>query len=157
MTNKKCILPEKSFKISKKGCEEIHVPAPEGKPLEAGECLVPIKELPRWAQAAFQGFNSLNRIQSKLAPTALESDENILLCAPTGAGKTNVALLSMLQVIGKHLKNSSEDGEIQVNLDSFEIVYIAPMKALVQEMVKSFTARLAPYGMSVAELTGDSN
>ena len=157
MTNKKCILPEKSFKISKKGCEEIHVPAPEGKPLEAGECLVPIKELPRWAQAAFQGFNSLNRIQSKLAPTALESDENILLCAPTGAGKTNVALLSMLQVIGKHLKNSSEDGEIQVNLDSFKIVYIAPMKALVQEMVKSFTARLAPYGMSVAELTGDSN
>ena len=156
MTNKKCILPEKSFKVSKKGYEEIHVPAPEGKPLEAGERLLPIKELPRWAQVAFSGFNSLNRIQSKLAPAALGSDENLLLCAPTGAGKTNVALLSMLQVIGKYLKPSSES-EFAVNLEGFKIVYIAPMKALVQEMVKNFSTRLAPYGMTVAELTGDSN
>lgn len=158
MTNKKCILPEKSFKLSKKGYEEIHVPAPEGKSLEAGERLLPIKELPRWAQPAFQGFNSLNRIQSKLAPVALENDENILLCAPTGAGKTNVALLSMLQVIGNNLKSDeNESSGLQVNLEAFKIVYIAPMKALVQEMVKSFTNRLAPFGMNVAELTGDSN
>lgn len=157
MTNKKCILPEKSFKVSKKGYEEIHVPAPEGKPLEAGERLLPIKELPSWAQVAFKGFNSLNRIQSKLAPTALESDENLLLCAPTGAGKTNVALLSMLQVIGNNLKSEENDPEIKVNLEAFKIVYIAPMKALVQEMVKSFSARLSPYGINVAELTGDSN
>lgn len=154
MTNKKCILPEKSFKVSKKGYEEIHVPAPEGKPMQAGERLIPIKELPTWAQPAFTGLSSLNRIQSRLAKVALESDENVLLCAPTGAGKTNVALLSMLQIIGNHLK--STDG-LQVNLDAFKIVYIAPMKALVQEMVKSFAARLSPYGITVAELTGDSN
>lgn len=154
MTNKNCILPDKSFKVAKNGYEEVHVPAPIGKPLEAGEKLVPIHELPRWAQLAFQGFTSLNRIQSKLATTALESDENVLLCAPTGAGKTNVALLTMLQVFGKHLKSQDD---ISANLDAFKIVYIAPMKALVQEMVKSFTTRLAPYGMVVAELTGDSN
>ena len=154
MTNKNCILPEKSFKVSKNGYEEVHVPAPVGKPLEVGEKLLPIRELPCWAQPAFEGFSSLNRIQSKLAATALESDENVLLCAPTGAGKTNVALLSMLQVIGKHLKSQDET---TVNLDAFKIIYIAPMKALVQEMVKSFTTRLAPYGITVAELTGDSN
>ena len=42
------------------------------------------------------------------------------------------------------------------DLDSFKIVYIAPMKALVQEMVGNFSKRLAPYGVKVNELTGDS-
>ena len=45
----------------------------------------------------------------------MESDENLLLCAPTGAGKTNVALLTMLHEIGKHV---NEDGTI--NADSFK-------------------------------------
>lgn len=154
MTNKKCVLPENAFKVAKKGYEEYHVPAPEAKPLEAHERLVPIASLPKWAQPAFAGFTSLNRIQSRLAPVALEDDQNVLLCAPTGAGKTNVALLTMLHEIGKHLKSDSAS---DVALDEFKIVYIAPMKALVQEMVRNFTSRLQPFGMSVAELTGDAS
>ena len=59
----------------------------------------------------------------------MESDENLLLCAPTGAGKTNVALLTMLHEIGKHV---NEDGSI--NADAFKIIYVAPMRSLVQEM-----------------------
>ena len=39
--------------------------------------------------------------------------------------------------------------------DEFKIVYIAPMKALVQEICGSFSKRLKPYGITVAELTGD--
>lgn len=69
----------------------------------------------------------------------LESDENLLLCAPTGAGKTNVALLAMLREIGKHIR--PEDGTIAA--DSFKMVYVAPMRSLVQEMVGSFGKRLA--------------
>lgn len=43
------------------------------------------------------------------------------------------------------------------DFDSFKIIYIAPMKALVQEMVGNFTSRLtSAYGVKVAELTGDS-
>lgn len=43
------------------------------------------------------------------------------------------------------------------DLDSFKIIYVAPMKALVQEMVGNFTARLnKAYGIKVGELTGDS-
>jgi len=37
------------------------------------------------------------------------------------------------------------------------IIYIAPMKALVQEVVKNFSKRLAPYGVNVRELSGDSS
>jgi pre-mRNA-splicing helicase BRR2 len=32
---------------------------------------------------------------------ALDSDENMLVCAPTGAGKTNVAMLSVLREADK--------------------------------------------------------
>ena len=31
------------------------------------------------------------------------SDVNILCCAPTGAGKTNVALMSILRLVNKNL------------------------------------------------------
>ena len=106
------------------GYEEVHVPALKAKAFEKNEALVPIGNLPKWAQPAFEGFKELNRIQSRLFKTALESDENLLLCAPTGAGKTNVALLSILHEIGKHI---NMDGTI--NIDDFKIIYIAPMRS----------------------------
>ncbi|VDL83323.1 unnamed protein product, partial [Nippostrongylus brasiliensis] len=68
-----------------------------------------------------------------------------------GAGKTNVALLTILHEIGKHL---NEDGSVKV--DEFKCIYIAPMKSLVQEMVGNFTKRLAPFGITVGEMTGDA-
>lgn len=42
-----------------------------------------IEKLPKYAQAGFEGFKTLNRIQSKLFKTAMETDENLLVCAPT--------------------------------------------------------------------------
>ena len=90
--------------------------------------------MPKYAQPAFEGYDNLNRIQSRLCNTALNTDENLLLCAPTGAGKTNVALLTILREIGKHI---NLDGTI--NLEEFKAIYVAPMKSLVQEMVANFT------------------
>ncbi|XP_069799536.1 U5 small nuclear ribonucleoprotein 200 kDa helicase [Dendropsophus ebraccatus] len=150
MANKRCQLPDGSFRRQRKGYEEVHVPALKPKPFAADEQLVPIEKLPKYAQAGFDGFKTLNRIQSKLFKAALETDENLLLCAPTGAGKTNVALMCMLREIGKHI---NIDGTI--NIDNFKIIYIAPMRSLVQEMVGSFSKRLSTYGITVAELTGD--
>ena len=46
MSNKKCKLPEGSFKRSKKGYEEVHVPAPKPKPFADNEKLIPINDLP---------------------------------------------------------------------------------------------------------------
>jgi len=45
--------------------------------------LVKIESLPKYAQPAFEGFKSLNRIQSRLFKATMETDQNILLCAPT--------------------------------------------------------------------------
>jgi len=86
MSNKTTKLPQGSFKRAKKGYEEIHVPAPKSKPVATGE-LVPITDIPEWARQGFPGLKTLNRVQSKLYPIAFGTDEPILLCAPTGAGK----------------------------------------------------------------------
>ena len=39
---------------------------------------------------------SLNRIQSRIYGAAFGSNENLLVCAPTGAGKTNIAMMAVL-------------------------------------------------------------
>lgn len=106
MANKRCQLPDGSFRKQRKGdlikhvsvlslkmyvlglgYEEVHVPALKPKPFGENEKLQPIDTLPKYVQPVFDGFKTLNRIQSRLYKAALEGDENILLCAPTGAGK----------------------------------------------------------------------
>lgn len=95
MSNKTTKLPQGSFKRAKKGYEEIHVPAPKSKPVATGE-LVPITDLPEWTRQGFPGLKTLNRVQSKLYPIAFGTDEPILLCAPTGAGKAGFFSHSLL-------------------------------------------------------------
>mgnify|MGYP003334021691 CR=1 FL=1 len=96
---------------------KVYVPPPKKPPMPEGEKLVKISELPKYTHPAFDGFESLNRIQSKLMDPTLNSDQNLLVCAPTGAGKTNVALLTMMREIGKHINS---DGTI--NIDDFKMV-----------------------------------
>ncbi|KAF7523141.1 hypothetical protein G7054_g11863 [Neopestalotiopsis clavispora] len=152
MTNPKVRLPEGSTKRTFKGYEEIHVPAPK-KRNDPSDLNIPITDMPEWARLPFSssGAKSLNKIQSKCYPSAFQDDGNMLICAPTGSGKTNVAMLTILREIGKH--RDPNTGEI--DLDSFKIVYIAPLKALVSEQVGNFGKRLADYGITVSELTGD--
>ena len=154
MTNKRCELPEKSWRAQKKGYEEVHVPPKKTPPMPDGERLVNISELPKWARKAFEVSNmtKLNRVQSALYEKAFKSPDNLLLCAPTGAGKTNVAVLTMLETIGRYL--DTNDG-VTIDKSKFKIVYVAPMKALVQECVVNFGKRLGVYGITVKELSGD--
>ena len=66
---------------------------------------VAISELPEHARLAFKGVKALNELQSAVVGTALHSNENMLVCAPTGAGKTNVAVLAMMQQVGTCVEN----------------------------------------------------
>lgn len=150
MTNKKCVLPQGSLRKQKKGYEEVYIPSSKAPVLES-ERLVAVKDLPDYCQNAFSGYQSLNRIQSKICDAALNKSENLLICAPTGAGKTNVALLTMLREIENFY--DKETGKIKG--DDLKMIYIAPMKSLVQEMVLNFSKRLSKYGIVVSEMTGD--
>ena len=61
-------------------------------------------------------------------------------------------MLTILNELAKY--RDEETGTF--DLDAFKIVYVAPMKALVQEMVGNFSSRLGVFGVKVGELTGDS-
>uniref|UniRef100_H2Z644 Activating signal cointegrator 1 complex subunit 3 n=1 Tax=Ciona savignyi TaxID=51511 RepID=H2Z644_CIOSA len=141
-------LPEGFEVKNTKKYEEISIPATShyaGQPWP----LVKIKELDEIGQMAFAGIKQLNTIQSRVYKTAYHTNENLLICAPTGAGKTNVAMLTIVKEIVQNVEN----GVIQ--LDKFKIVYVAPMKALAAEMAENFSRRLSPLGINVRELTGD--
>jgi activating signal cointegrator complex subunit 3 len=53
-------------------------------------------------------------------------------------------------VIGSEAKLS--EGQVEIGK---KVVYVAPMKALAQEVVEKFSMRFKPLGLSVRELTGD--
>ena len=67
--------------------------------------LPPLPSPPTFLSSSFplspppQGMDSLNRVQSAVCDAALFSGENLLICAPTGAGKTNVAMLCVLHQV----------------------------------------------------------
>uniref|UniRef100_A0A8C7XEW1 Activating signal cointegrator 1 complex subunit 3 n=1 Tax=Oryzias sinensis TaxID=183150 RepID=A0A8C7XEW1_9TELE len=137
------LLPEGIRRENNKMCEEVEIPPNDPMPVGFEEKPVYISELD-------EGMKRLNRIQSIVFETAYNSNENLLICAPTGAGKTNIAMLTVLHEIRQHL----QPGGV-IKKDEFKIVYVAPMKALAAEMTNYFSKRLEPLGITVKELTGD--
>jgi pre-mRNA-splicing helicase BRR2 len=98
-SNRKPTLPKGlTTKVSYKGYDQITIKPPPKKEVAEGD-LVNIHDLPTWTHEAF-GTESkrLNPIQSKAYPIAFGTDEPILLCAPTGAGKVSVSLVFLLLI-----------------------------------------------------------
>lgn len=144
------LLPEGIRRENVKMYEEVEIPPNEPMPIGFEEKPVYISELDEIGQLVFKGMKRLNRIQSMVFETAYNTNENLLVCAPTGAGKTNIAMLTVLHEIRQHL----QPGGV-IKKDEFKIVYVAPMKALAAEMTNYFSKRLEPLGITVKELTGD--
>ncbi|KAI0638306.1 Sec63-domain-containing protein [Trametes polyzona] len=137
--------------------EEVIIPPARTVPPRALERLIPVSELDPLARGSFPGYTSLNRIQSIVYPTAYQSNENMLICAPTGAGKTDVAMLTILRVLDQHRSRESTSGNLAASIerDKFKVIYVAPMKALAAEIVRKLGKRLQWLSIRVRELTGD--
>ena len=96
MANKRCHLPKGSTKETKPGYDQITVPAP-AKQTKSTRLVDIHKEMPQWTHAAFPPeMPTLNVVQSCLYESAFLAGDNLLVCAPTGAGKTNIAMLTIL-------------------------------------------------------------
>ena len=147
----KMSLPAGFTRKDDKKFEEVTVPAQLAGTgaQETGQAPVPISSLCEVGKLAFKGIKQLNMIQSVVYDSAYNTSENLLVCAPTGAGKTNVAMMCMVQCVKQNLEAGV------VKRDQFKIVYVAPMKALAAEMAAGFGKRLEPLGLTVRELTGD--
>ncbi|KAJ6509919.1 Sec63-domain-containing protein [Mycena vitilis] len=153
----KYMLPLGTVRRTEEEFEEVIIPPARPVPPRVTERLIPVSELDPLARGSFPGYTSLNRIQSIVYPTAYGSNENMLICAPTGAGKTDVAMLSILRVLDQHRSLGSASASIAstINKSSFKVIYVAPMKALASEIVRKFSKRLQWLSISVRELTGD--
>ncbi|RKF59682.1 putative helicase mug81 [Erysiphe neolycopersici] len=118
-----------------------------------------ISEMDGLCRETFKDYKTLNRMQSLVYPVAYKSSENILICAPTGAGKTDAAMLTVLHTIGQNTDpDPAQDfstTDFAVNLENFKIIYVAPMKALAAEITQKFSIRLAWLGINTREYTGD--
>lgn len=124
--------------------------------------LVEVQSMPKWCQRAFN-FKSFNEIQSTVFKKAFNDDENLLICAPTGAGKTNIALLTILREVSKNLKELMREEESEKHSDfknikwNFKIVYLVPLKALANEIVDKFKTSLSFLNIHVSEFSADVN
>ncbi|CAG8491424.1 14313_t:CDS:10, partial [Racocetra fulgida] len=81
------------------------------------------------------------------------------LCKGSFKGKTDIAMLAILRILYQYCDPNpstiSENQKFTIRKNEFKIVYIAPMKALVAEIVKKLGKRLEWLGIQVRELTGD--
>ena len=75
--------------------------------------------------------------------------------APTGSGKTVLLELAIIQMLKKRVihggdRLSHKPGELKA-------IYMAPLKALVQEKKVDWISRFGPLGITCRELTGDTD
>ncbi|KLU86282.1 hypothetical protein MAPG_05298 [Magnaporthiopsis poae ATCC 64411] len=156
---KRYALPLGSERLEFPKYEEYFIPAGKPGTLWPGHTLVPITEMDGLCQRTFRGYKTLNRMQSLVYPIAYKTSENMLVCAPTGAGKTDAAMLAILHTISQYvtpnpLENTTTT-EFAVQAEDFKIVYVAPMKALAAEITEKLGKRLAWLGIRCREYTGD--
>ncbi|XP_058088895.1 DExH-box ATP-dependent RNA helicase DExH17 [Magnolia sinica] len=111
-----------------------------------------VSDLPAPFRPTF-GFRYFNSLQSECFPGCFLSDQNMVISAPTGSGKTVLFELCILRLLSRFL---SQDGKFNHIKGNFKTIYIAPSKALVQEKLRDWNLKLGSWGISCLELTGDN-
>ena len=78
-----------------------------------------------------------------------------VVAAPTGSGKTGVMELAILRLISVYI---DQNNHFVLKPGSLKIVYLAPIRALVQEKVKQWQQTFGnKLGLTCSELTGDTD
>ncbi|KAF2153517.1 P-loop containing nucleoside triphosphate hydrolase protein [Myriangium duriaei CBS 260.36] len=113
-------------------------------PTVRGIKLVSPRVLPDRLRSVFP-FELFNAVQSESFPNVYLGDDNFVLSAPTGSGKTVIFELAIARTI------------LQCPAADYKIVYMAPMKALCSERKRDWQAKFAPLNLTVDEVTGDSD
>ncbi|XP_070567213.1 probable ATP-dependent DNA helicase HFM1 [Ptychodera flava] len=109
--------------------------------------LRPITEVPEKYRSIFSAYPYFNIVQSKVMDDVLYSDRPMVLCAPTGSGKTVIFELAIVRLL-------LQSGTYSMN--QVKIVYMAPIKALCSERCDDWQQKFGPVGLKCKELTGDS-
>ena len=97
---------------------------------------------------AVQGIHSPTDIQEKAIPAILQDPTHALLLSPTGSGKTEAALLPLLNELYKQKKKK--------DLYGIYILYITPLKALNRDVFKRIEDLCARLDISASVRHGDT-
>ncbi|KAF9482801.1 P-loop containing nucleoside triphosphate hydrolase protein [Pholiota conissans] len=110
-----------------------------------GIWLRPVSDLPDIYRSIFK-FGVFNAVQSSCFDEVMNCDNNLVVSAPTGSGKTILFELGLIRMLEKS-KNMRK---------MFKCVYVAPTKALCSERFQDWVAKFEPMGLKCCELTGDT-
>lgn len=101
--------------------------------------LVKVKSLDSTGQLVFRDIKEFNRIQSEVFPVAYHSNENMLVCAPTGAGKTNIALLAIVHQIKCHMEgNLIKKTDFKVKKNNNELIHFIQIHTALDYLCLSY-------------------
>ncbi|KAI9483482.1 MAG: Sec63 Brl domain-containing protein [Benjaminiella poitrasii] len=89
-------------------------------------------------------FGFFNKIQSKCLNDAFYENNNLVISAPTGSGKTAVLELAIIRTLLHSGTNS-------------KIIYMAPTKSLCSERVRDWQNKFKPFDIECKEFTGDTH
>lgn len=92
-----------------------------------------------------QGWKNLRPVQTAAAHAIFDTDSNVLLTSNTASGKTEAAFFPILTLLDE--KPSSSIG----------CLYIAPLKALINDQYDRLTTICQPAGIAVTAWHGDAN
>ncbi|XP_050429642.1 probable ATP-dependent DNA helicase HFM1 [Adelges cooleyi] len=111
--------------------------------------MYPVNKLPSKYRHLFSNYTHFNRIQTNSIETILDTDESVVVSAPTGSGKTAVYELSIVRLLETSNRKNEEMKDIK-------IIYVAPTKALCSERFRDWQDKFAIHGLSCIEITGDN-
>lgn len=109
-----------------------------------GIVLVSVQDLPATYRPLFS-FPVFNAVQSKCFHPAYGTNDNLVLSAPTGSGKTVIMELAICRLLDV-LKD-----------ERFKVVYQAPTKSLCAERFRDWNTKFSSLNLKCAELTGDTD
>ena len=114
-----------------------------------------VEELPPCFQPIFPSFKYFNGIQAEMLDFILSSARSFVVSAPTGSGKTVLLELAIVQMLMKHVDRAT--GAFNHKPGELKAIYMAPLKALVQEKKEEWIAAFGAIGVVCKELTGDTD
>ncbi|KAI1387190.1 P-loop containing nucleoside triphosphate hydrolase protein [Hypoxylon trugodes] len=119
--------------------------APDEPPVLNGTRLInPGEVLPDKFRTVFP-YELFNVIQSKCFPLVYGTNDNVVVSAPTGSGKTAILEMAICKLI------------MAPGSDNAKIVYQAPTKSLCSERAKDWEKKFSHMNIRCVELTGDTS
>ncbi|XP_031629391.1 probable ATP-dependent DNA helicase HFM1 [Contarinia nasturtii] len=106
-----------------------------------------LSDIPQKFRSVFAPIEEFNIVQSKVFDDVFKKKHHIVVSSPTGSGKTVIFELAIVEMLMRL-------GLVEVN--KLKIIYIAPTKALCNEIFLKWTKKFKTLNLKVVLVTGDT-